>query len=390
MRNRLTHIAQQTGILDQQDLLFHLSQPPYNIHTLEELFTYQFQSEHAAAENPLSLDTISDIKLRLLQRFAIPMRNGRDMLDMHEHIGECHTSGCTDIDRLLSGGFFGGQVTEVVGRSGTGKTQLCMTAALACVSSNMVNTVLYIDTTNAVSASRMKQMFLHRKREQTFVGHYLAQHPEMHGRLVSPFPTVTEEAGQVASSLDALSRVFIRHAFDYLELLDLLKQLAEDLKSSNRRRSAASNHIRMVVIDSIASVIGPILASRDSHQFTAQIGELIRRISKQYHIAFIVTNYTVVNIDRSSSGSGSVNRDDDAEAIKGALGASWTRVPDVRLWLHNNDATGNRVVRTATVQVSTNGPTDTLCQFVIDNAGVKTPLPPFIQQQIDELPIAQT
>jgi len=36
-----------------------------------------------------------------------------------------HSTGCGPLDRLLGGGVGTAQVTEVVGKSGTGKTQLC-------------------------------------------------------------------------------------------------------------------------------------------------------------------------------------------------------------------------------------------------------------------------
>ena len=57
-------------------------------------------------------------------------------------------------DRLLGGGIYTCEVTEVFGRSGSGKTQLALhVSALACLKHRAH--VLYIDTSNCFCAERM-------------------------------------------------------------------------------------------------------------------------------------------------------------------------------------------------------------------------------------------
>ena len=63
------------------------------------------------------------------------------------------------LDRLLMGGIFTGELTELVGGPASGKTQLCFSVALDLLARVTDETVAFIDTSNSFSAYRLIQMY---------------------------------------------------------------------------------------------------------------------------------------------------------------------------------------------------------------------------------------
>ncbi|MFZ2070100.1 MAG: DNA repair and recombination protein RadB [Halobacteriota archaeon] len=55
-----------------------------------------------------------------------------------------YSSGCKSIDELLGGGFEAGTVTQLYGEAGSGKTNICLQAAIGCAKKG--KTVIYIDS----------------------------------------------------------------------------------------------------------------------------------------------------------------------------------------------------------------------------------------------------
>ena len=67
-----------------------------------------------------------------------------------------HGTGSTAIDGLLGGGYRAGTLTELFGRSSSGKTQLAMQAALVAARDGMKS--LYIDTEGAFRPERVEEI----------------------------------------------------------------------------------------------------------------------------------------------------------------------------------------------------------------------------------------
>ena len=63
-------------------------------------------------------------------------------------------TGCDGVDELLGGGLRQGQVTELTGEAGAGKTQLCLSRAASAAA--LGHRVVYVDTGGCFSASRVK------------------------------------------------------------------------------------------------------------------------------------------------------------------------------------------------------------------------------------------
>ena len=64
-------------------------------------------------------------------------------------------TGCEPIDEMLGGGLEGGTITEVYGEAGTGKTNLCLQAAVERAASD--ERVIFIDT-EGISMERLSQI----------------------------------------------------------------------------------------------------------------------------------------------------------------------------------------------------------------------------------------
>ncbi|MCG3254047.1 MAG: DNA repair and recombination protein RadA, partial [Candidatus Heimdallarchaeota archaeon] len=72
------------------------------------------------------------------------------------------TTGSTELDKLLGGGIFTGEITEVSGEFATGKTQLCfqlcINVQLPPEQGGLEGGVYYIDTEGTFSSTRIVQM----------------------------------------------------------------------------------------------------------------------------------------------------------------------------------------------------------------------------------------
>ena len=67
------------------------------------------------------------------------------------------SSGSASLDYLLGGGFPAGLVTQIYGGAGSGKTNVCMSAAVQAALNG--NEVVYIDTENSFNKFRFEFWF---------------------------------------------------------------------------------------------------------------------------------------------------------------------------------------------------------------------------------------
>ena len=74
-----------------------------------------------------------------------------------------YSSGSTKLDGLLGGGYRAGTLTEIFGKSNSGKSQLAMQASVEAAS--LGHRVLYIDTEGSFRPERLEQMSLARGRD---------------------------------------------------------------------------------------------------------------------------------------------------------------------------------------------------------------------------------
>ncbi|EFJ35477.1 hypothetical protein SELMODRAFT_80718, partial [Selaginella moellendorffii] len=223
-------------------------------------------------------------------------------------------------DSLLKGGLKDGTITELVGPSSSGKTQLCMRSA-ACVAYHHKFSVAYVDASSSFSAERVLQM--------------------MCGRRCSSI------------AIEAMRRIFCFKVYDVHGLLEVLHSLYDPARFVPISFPGPV-HLRLVIVDCLASVLSPILGGNNAqgvnncfklddakqnlifpfiffccnagHTLMMSVGQILKTIAINRNICVLITNNTVAAED---------------EELKPALGESWKSVPHVRLMLakdHDNNS----------------------------------------------------
>ncbi|PON67006.1 Meiotic recombinase Dmc [Parasponia andersonii] len=210
-----------------------------------------------------------------------PLLNGMELLEDALRNKRVLATGCNGIDLLLEGGLSVGQLTELVGPSSSGKTQVCLQAA-SSVAKEQMGSVIYLDTCNSFSPQRIAR-FLDLARD------HLLQ--------------------------TVMNNILCHSVFDIFTMFDILHQLELKLRS---QRGAQKVHL--LIVDSISSLITPILGGSGSqgHALMTSAGFLLKKLADEHNLAILVTNHTV-------GGEGGIP--------KPALGETWKSIPHVRLLL---------------------------------------------------------
>lgn len=129
------------------------------------------------------------------------------------------STGCPNLDQILGGGLYTKEITEFVGGTAVGKTQMCLTA-ISHIAGVLNSEVLFIDSGSSGCLGRLMQIY------------------NSHG-----IPRSEDEKRAF------LSRIEIYQAFDIFDLVKKLEQY----------RESPRNQVSLVVIDSFASIVSPVL-----------------------------------------------------------------------------------------------------------------------------------
>ncbi|KAI3937980.1 hypothetical protein MKX01_027907 [Papaver californicum] len=247
-------------------------------------------AEHQSHSNKLK-QGISQI-LSIIDSQNQPWVNGLELLKDARQNKHVLSTGCEGLDLLLHGGLCEGQLTELVGPSCLGNTQVCLQAASNVVYKYM-SSVMFLDTSNSFSA----------KRVSCFIN-----------QLLDPSPAQVKR-----ESLERLMSSILCHSvFDIFGLLGILHELELKLKS---QVGTGEGNVRLLIIDSISSLITPILGGcgAQGHSLMIYAGYLLKKLAHEHDIAVLVTNHMVGGGERG--------------VPKPALGESWKSVSRVRLLL---------------------------------------------------------
>ncbi|KAL6200082.1 hypothetical protein ACLB2K_029864 [Fragaria x ananassa] len=269
------------GILSVEDFLIH------DMYELAAFAKQQPKSEKLE-------QSITQI-LSIIDAQHPPWVNGMELLDDALHRKHVLPTGCEGIDLLLGGGLREGQLTELVGPSSSGKTQVCLLAASNLASQHM-GTVVYLDTGNSFSTQLIAE----------FVGRF-SNH-------------TYSQAGQ-RNFQKAMNNILCHSLFDIFTMFNVLHRLEFSLKSQK------GGQVRLLIVDSISSLITPILGNTTSQgrALMTSAGYLLKKLAHEHNIAVLVTNHTVGG---------------EKGIPKPALGQTWKSVAHVRLLLsadHGND-----------------------------------------------------
>ncbi|XP_027087858.1 DNA repair protein RAD51 homolog 4-like [Coffea arabica] len=260
------------------------------IFSVEDFLVHDIYVLMALAEEH---DTSDRLKQAITQVLSIidaqhqPWLDGLELLGYSQKSKSILSTGCERIDAFLRGGFQGGVLTELVGPSSSGKTQVCLLAA-SNVTKSGLGRVLFLDTGNSFSPTRVAQ-----------------------------FVSSSSELADTESSKilpQVLDNIECRSVFDIFTLLDVLHQLLQNL------RYQVGQNLRMLIIDSVSSLITPVLggAGTHGHALMASAGFLLKKLAYEHNLSVLMTNHMVAG---------------DGGVIKPALGESWKSIPHIRLLL---------------------------------------------------------
>uniref|UniRef100_A0A8D1AHK3 RecA family profile 1 domain-containing protein n=1 Tax=Sus scrofa TaxID=9823 RepID=A0A8D1AHK3_PIG len=183
--------------------------------------------EEVAQKCGLSYKALVALRRVLLAQFSAFPCNGADLYEELKTSTAILSTGIRSLDKLLDAGLYTGEVTEIVGGPGSGKTQVCLCVA-ANVAHSLQQKVLYIDSNGGLTASRILQLLQARTSDEE------------------------EQAG-------ALQRIQVVRVFDIFQMLDVL----QDLRGAVAQQvSSSAGTVKVVVVDSVTAVVSPLLGGQ--------------------------------------------------------------------------------------------------------------------------------
>ncbi|XP_019400902.1 PREDICTED: DNA repair protein RAD51 homolog 4 isoform X2 [Crocodylus porosus] len=121
--------------------------------------------EEVAQKCSLSYKALVAVRRVLLAQFSAFPINGADLYEELKSSMAILSTGSKSLDKLLDSGLYTGEVLELMGAPGSGKTQVCLSIA-ASVSHSLKQNVLFIDSTGGFTASRLLQLVQSRTEEE--------------------------------------------------------------------------------------------------------------------------------------------------------------------------------------------------------------------------------
>lgn len=195
----------------------------------------------------------------------------------------CLHTGSDRVDGILGGGVYTGEITEIQGQSASGKSQFCFSLIAELILKNKAR-VVFVDSTNSFSSLRLAEICAEKVRS-------------------------TREGFSEAVVRDALRRVECFKTFS----VDKLARILGSVDFCD-----AQSPVRLVVVDSITSLLSPYMGSTSGNAVAVKIAKQLRFVALQYGVAVVVTNSTVVGQQLE---------------IKAALGLTWASLPSTAVFL---------------------------------------------------------
>ncbi|XP_006305443.2 DNA repair protein RAD51 homolog 4 [Capsella rubella] len=291
----LKHLEKENPFIDASFRHFCAS---HGILTVEDFLLHDLYQLAAFADRQKNADRLKEgitVMLSLVELRCRPWLNGMELLEDLQRNKQTLSSGDKGVDSLLKGGFREGQLTELVGPSSSGKTQFCMQAA-ASVAEKHAGRVLYLDTGNSFSARRIAQF---------------------------------GSSSETSLGQKVISRISCHTVYDIYTMLEILQGLDVTLRSQVQT-NVNEQRLRLLVVDSISSLITPILGGSGSQgrALMVAVGYMLKKLAHEHSIAILVTNHTV--------GAGG-----EGVKTKPALGETWKSIPHVRLMLSRDHKNSN-------------------------------------------------
>eukprot|EP01080_Neovahlkampfia_damariscottae_P000750 gene750-9002_t len=280
---------------------------------------------------------LKEIKKKLVMNYLDEGISGEEFFSSTQKNLQIYRTECAQLNSLISGGVYTGEILEVSGPSFSGsfskilttlgKTQFCLSQTLF-VSSKTKGTVIYIDTNNSFSDTRLREMHLEFKNKD----------PEILPILVS-----------------FRDKIKIFKLYNIDSFLNVLNEIIIKIKQG---KDKFYSNLRLIVIDSINVILGPHEMKKKLFLFMSQISILLKTIASEYDIAIIITNNSVADFEGDKK-------------LKPALGENWKHISNTQLFLDYKIVGDSIIERDATLLKSAtfHGYLKS-CKFEIDKIGI--------------------
>ncbi|KAG1957463.1 DNA repair RAD51-like protein [Pimephales promelas] len=204
-----------------------------NIRTVEDFVSCN--PEELAQKCSLSYKALVAVRRVLLaQCTAFPV-SGADLYEELLSSTAILSTGSPSLDKLLDSGLYTGEITELIGSPGSGKTQVCFSVAVN-MSHQLKQTVFYIDTRGGVCANRLLQM------------------------LQTRTPNMEEQ-------MEALKKIKVFRVFDVFSLLACLQNLRSD---GLQKASVGGGSVKALMVDSVSAVLSSMLGGKQNEGICLQ------------------------------------------------------------------------------------------------------------------------
>ena len=229
------------------------------------------------------------------------------------------------LDKALGGGVPTGSINELVGPAGAGKTQMCLTLAVATAAPTNAGGlgagVVYIDTEQKFSGARLAEIAR-------------AKFPDVYGADAS-----FDDAQAALERLTA--KVLVLTPSTLSEILQRLNGLEEAL---------IDHGVRLLVVDSMACLARAEFGRgqvAQRQELLGQIASVLKQQAERLHMAVFVTNQVTTRIGAPAThgarqeGSGRDGDGDGGEggSVTAALGTKWAHCVNTRLVLEGSGPT---------------------------------------------------
>lgn len=255
----------------------------------------------------------------LLRGFGEAVSNNVDLGNRIRYL----PTGLRSLDRDGEGGIRLGNITEVVGRAGAGKTQFAL--QLVTMAAMLNQGAIYIDTEKKLTIQRLDEIASCRYRRMS------SAHQQTGGDRIDPerpYPDMNgfkfKKPGQV------LQNMTIKEPNSTRELQQVLDDIEEEILYRNQNSEFP---VRLLIVDSIAAPLKRDFGADSAPQRAAaifSISKTLKRYADQLHLAVVVINQ--VGLDDQSSSS-RFHQPSTQVAVKAALGTSWHHCVSTRLLL---------------------------------------------------------
>ncbi|XP_022183825.2 DNA repair protein RAD51 homolog 4 [Nilaparvata lugens] len=242
---------------------------------------------------------IIEIRRQILSKFSAKSNNGlecyKKMLVMTAKIN----TGIKKLDDLLEGGMLTGNIYEICGLSGIGKTQLCFTIA-SHVTTNLKQPVYYVDTKHDFSSQRILQiMRTHHFNDM-----------------------------EIQAAMENLKVTRVNDIYEMITFLHSLGSMLENMPC------------RLIIVDSITALFTPFLNEQrnDGLGLLNHVAATMKRISVTYQTVFVTVNLATSFIDNDD-----LDGQQTADVcwygdIRPKLGKAWMHMPASRLLMHRESS----------------------------------------------------